>query len=69
MKAAGVNTEPSWLGLSAKAPAYVNIGILTCLGGAGSPATSTLAPPEEDAGTQKKESQEAEEAVDLGPFH
>ena len=41
IKAAGVNVEPFWPGLFAKALANVHIGTLICNGGAGEPAPSS----------------------------
>ncbi|CAO2633098.1 60S acidic ribosomal protein P1 [Lemmus lemmus] len=48
IKAAGVNVEPFWPGLLAKALANVNIGSLICNVGAGGPAPSTAAAPAEE---------------------
>lgn len=69
IKAAGVNVEPFWPGLFAKALANVNIGSLICNVGAGGPAVAgglvpspTVAPAEEKKVEAKKE--EFEESVD-----
>ncbi|XP_041494688.1 60S acidic ribosomal protein P1-like [Microtus oregoni] len=45
IKAAGVNVEPFWPGLFAKALASVNIGNLFCNVGAGGPAPAAGAAP------------------------
>ncbi|XP_045842376.1 60S acidic ribosomal protein P1-like [Meles meles] len=82
IKAAGVNVEPSWPGLFAKALANVNIGSLTCNGGAGGPApaagaapaggpapSTTAAPAEEEkVEAKKEESEESDDDMGFGLF-
>ncbi|XP_059970518.1 large ribosomal subunit protein P1-like [Mesoplodon densirostris] len=45
IKAAGINAEPFWAGLFAKALAKVNIGSLICNVGTGGPAPAAVAAP------------------------
>ncbi|KAB0394168.1 hypothetical protein J1605_015519 [Eschrichtius robustus] len=60
IKAAGVNVEPFWPGLFAKALASVNIGSLICNVGAGGPApaggpaSSTTAAPAEESRSKER---------------
>ncbi|EPQ05951.1 60S acidic ribosomal protein P1 [Myotis brandtii] len=78
IKAAGVNVEPFWPGLFAKALANVNIGSLICnigAGGptpaasaapAGGPAPSTSAAPAEEKKVEAKKEEESESDDDMG---
>ncbi|XP_058395638.1 large ribosomal subunit protein P1-like [Diceros bicornis minor] len=80
IKAAGVNIEPFWPGLFAKALANVNIGSLVCnlrAGGpapaagtapAGGPAPSTTAAPAEKKVEAKKEELEFDDDMGFGLF-
>ncbi|EPQ14797.1 60S acidic ribosomal protein P1 [Myotis brandtii] len=81
IKAAGVNGEPFWPGLLAKALANVNIGSLVCnveAGGpapaasaapAGGPAPSTAAAPaEKKVEAKKEESKESDDDMGFGLF-
>ncbi|XP_036317264.1 60S acidic ribosomal protein P1-like [Pipistrellus kuhlii] len=82
IKAVGVNVEPFWPGLFAKALANVNIGSLTCNAGAGGPApaasaapaggaaASTAAAPAEEKKVEakKEESEESDDDMGFGLF-
>ena len=82
IKAAGVNVEPFWPGLFAKALANVNIGSLLCNVGAGGPApaagaapaggpapATTAAPSEEKkVEAKKEESEESDDDMGFGLF-
>ena len=76
IKAAGVNVEPFWPGLFAKALASVNIGSLMCNVGAGGPAPgggpapATAAAPaeEEKVDAKKEEPEESDDDVGFGLF-
>ncbi|CAI9175759.1 unnamed protein product [Rangifer tarandus platyrhynchus] len=78
IKAAGVNVEPLWPGLFAKALANVNIGSLICYVGAGGPgpaagaapaggpAPSTTAAPAGEEKVKAKKEQSEESDDDMG---
>ncbi|XP_032751361.1 60S acidic ribosomal protein P1-like [Rattus rattus] len=70
IKAAGVNVEPFWPGLFAKALANVNIGSLICNVGAGGPAPFAAAAPAEEKKVEakKEESEESEDDMGFGLF-
>ncbi|KAJ8792232.1 hypothetical protein J1605_020083 [Eschrichtius robustus] len=76
IKAAGVNVEPFWPGLFAKALAKVNPASLICNAGAGGaapaggPGPSTAAAPAEEkkVGAKKEESEESDDDRDFGLF-
>ncbi|XP_057608992.1 60S acidic ribosomal protein P1-like isoform X1 [Chionomys nivalis] len=78
IKAAGVNVEPFWPGLFAKALANINTGILICCVGAGgpapaagaapagSPAPSTAAAPAKEQKVEAKKEESEETDADMG---
>ncbi|XP_037597774.1 60S acidic ribosomal protein P1-like [Cebus imitator] len=76
IKAAGVNVEPFWPGLFAKALANVNIGSPICNVGAGRPApaggpapSAAAAPAEEKkVEAKKEESKESDDDMGFGLF-
>ncbi|ELK33128.1 PREDICTED: 60S acidic ribosomal protein P1 [Myotis davidii] len=82
IKAAGVNVEPFWPGLFAKALANVNIGSLICKIGAGGPAPAAIAAPaggpasptsaapaeEEKVEAKKEESEGSDDDMGFGLF-
>ncbi|CAI9181327.1 unnamed protein product [Rangifer tarandus platyrhynchus] len=82
IKAGGVNVEPFWPGLFAKALANVNIGSLICNVGAGGlapaagaapaggPAPATTAAPAEEKKVEatKEESEESDDDMGFGLF-
>ncbi|CAO2605793.1 60S acidic ribosomal protein P1 [Lemmus lemmus] len=81
IKAAGVNVEPFWPGLFAKALANVNIWSLICNVGAGGPApaagaapaggpapSTAAAPAEKKVEAKKEESEESDDDMGFGLF-
>ncbi|XP_036297796.1 60S acidic ribosomal protein P1-like [Pipistrellus kuhlii] len=81
IKAAGVNVEPFWPGLFAKALANVNIGSPVCNVGAGGPApaasaapaggpaaSTVAAPAEKKVEAKKEESEESDDDMGFGLF-
>ncbi|XP_051019934.1 60S acidic ribosomal protein P1-like [Acomys russatus] len=81
IKAAGVNVEPFWPGLFAKARANVNTGSLICNVQAGGPApaagaapaggpapAAAAAPAEKKVEAKKEESEESDDVMGFGLF-
>ncbi|XP_041909957.1 60S acidic ribosomal protein P1-like [Arvicola amphibius] len=80
IKATGVNIEPFWPSLFAKALANVNIGSLICNIGAGGPApvagaaptnpapSTAAAPADKRVEAKKEESEESEDNTNFGLF-
>ncbi|CAO2590593.1 60S acidic ribosomal protein P1 [Lemmus lemmus] len=75
IKAAGVNVEPFWPGLFAKALANVNIESLICNVGAGGPAPAAgtapadcSAPEEKKVEAKKEESEDSDDDMGFGLF-
>uniref|UniRef100_A0A2I2YLT3 Large ribosomal subunit protein P1 n=1 Tax=Gorilla gorilla gorilla TaxID=9595 RepID=A0A2I2YLT3_GORGO len=67
IKVAGVNVEPFWTGLFAKALANVDMGSLICNGGARGPAPAEGPAPSINA-VPKRESEESKEDMGFGLF-
>uniref|UniRef100_A0A8C3XA57 Large ribosomal subunit protein P1 n=1 Tax=Catagonus wagneri TaxID=51154 RepID=A0A8C3XA57_9CETA len=82
IKATGINIEPFWSGLIAKALANVNIGSLICNVGAGGPAPAPASAPaggpapataaapaeEKKVEVKKEESEESDDDMGFGLF-